>query len=198
MPVFEDEIELATHLKEMLGPKFKAIYTNVNLASHKFYDDWEKWWGGNGPLAQPEIDLLFVSSDLSLLAVELKYYRPVKKAPVNQPYYSGIEEALALLKFGVTCVSLWHFYDFDVSEDVVKRYVRNCWGLTGALGLRINYEAFRIYGRQETDFKQISLSSLSEVTPLFSPYGTSNPLFGNMDNKKALDFIRRALRIPTP
>jgi hypothetical protein len=108
MPVFEDEIELAAGLKNILASKFKEIHANVNLASHKFYDDWEKWWGGSGPLAQPQVDLLFVASDLKLLAVELKYYRPAKNAPLNQPYYSGIDEVLALLKFGFTCVSLWN------------------------------------------------------------------------------------------
>ena len=199
MPVFENEIGLATCLRDMLQPKFKAVYANVNLASRKFYDDWEKWWGASGPLAQPEIDLLFVSSDLKLLAAELKYYRPSESALLNQAYYSGIEEALALLKFGFTCVSLWHFYDAEVPEEAMKRYVRDCRGLTIGLGLRINYEAFRVYGRLESDFKQIS-TNLTEAKSysLQSPFGTSNPLLNNLDRKKAQDFIRKALRIPSP
>jgi hypothetical protein len=198
MAAFKDENDLANHLQKMLAPKFKDVQANVNLASRKFYEDWKKWWNSDNPLAQPQIDLLFVSSDLSLVAAELKYYRLSENAPLNQPYYSGIDEALALLKFGFTCVSLWHFYDSEVPAELMKTYVRNCWNLTGWLGLRINYEAFRVYGRQETDFKQISLSSLSEVSPMFSPYGASNPLVDNWDAKKARDFIRKALRIPTP
>lgn len=67
MSVFKDQLELAQCLREMLEPKFKAVYVNVNLASRKFYDDWEKWWGEDAPLAQLEIGLLFVSSDLRLL-----------------------------------------------------------------------------------------------------------------------------------
>jgi hypothetical protein len=197
VPILEDEIDLAQCLREMLLPKFREVYANVNLASRKFYEDWEKWWAGNAPLAQPQIDLLFVGRDLKLLAAEIKYYRLSENAPLNQPYYSGIEEALALLRFGFTCVSLWHFFDSEVPETVMKKYVSNCWGLT--TGLPINYRAFRVYGRKESDFKEISLSSLSEAQPysLQSPYGTSNPYLSHPDRMKTQDFIRKTLRIPT-
>lgn len=198
MNVFEDEDDLAGCLQGMLAPKFKAVYPNVNLASHKFYSDWEKWWGDSAPIAQPQVDLIFVSSDLRLLAVELKYYRPGKNSPANWPYYAGIDEALALLKFGFTCVSLWHFFDAEVPDDIMRSYVRDCNGLTLGLGLRISYKAFRVHGRQEADFKGIAPMSKIEVQPDFSPYGTSNPLVDNTYAKKAADFIRRALRIPTP
>jgi hypothetical protein len=77
-----------------------------------------------------------------------------------------------------------------------KSYVRDCWGLTAALGLKINYRAFRVHTRQ--DFKEIAPMSRIEVTANFSPYGTSNPLLNDPHAKKAQDFIRRALRIPTP
>jgi hypothetical protein len=43
MPVFTDENELADQLQAMLAPKYKEVYTNINLASHKFYQDREKW-----------------------------------------------------------------------------------------------------------------------------------------------------------
>lgn len=109
MAVFNDENELADCLRQMLKPKYKEVYANINLASHRFYQDWEKWWGSSPPVAQPQIDLLLVSSDLRLHAVELTYYRPTKTSQTNWPYYSGIDETLALLKFGVFSASLWHF-----------------------------------------------------------------------------------------
>jgi hypothetical protein len=198
MTVFEDENDLAGCLREMLAPKFKEVYANVNLASHRFYADWEKWWGESAPVAQPQVDLIFVSSDLKLLAVELKYYRPGKNSLAHWPYYAGIDEALALLKFGFTCVSLWHFFDAEVPDDLMRSYVRDCYGLTVGLGLRINYKAFRVHGRQESDIKEIAPMSKSEVQAIFSPYGTSNPLLDNLYAKKAADFIRKALRIPSP
>jgi hypothetical protein len=198
MTVFEDENHPAGCLREMLAPKFKEVYANVNLASHRFYADWEKWWGDSAPTAQPQVDLIFVSSDLRLFAVELKYYRPGKNSPTNQSYYSGIDETLALLKFGFTCVSLWHFFDAEVPDEIMRSYVRDCNGLILGLGLRINYKAFRVHGRQEADFKGIMPMSKMEVQPDFSTYGTSNPLVDNTYAKKAADFIRRALRIPTP
>lgn len=42
----------------------------------------------------------------------------LRECSLNQPYYAGIDEALALLKFGFSCVSLWHFYDADVAMRV--------------------------------------------------------------------------------
>jgi len=196
MPIFKDEHELARSLEKMLKPKFKEIYANVNLASHNFYDNWKKWWGESAPVAQPQIDLLFVSSNLELLAVELKYYRPARNSRIRWSYYSGIEETLALLKFGFTCVSLWHFFDYEVPDETMKNYFRDCWELIAVLGLRINYKAFKIHGRQEAEFKEIARMSRSEVSPDFSPYGTSNPLSANSYAKKTQDFIRNALRIP--
>ena len=195
MPVFSDENELATHLQTTLKPRYKEVYANVNLASHRFYQDWEKWWGTNPPIAQPQIDLILVSSDLRLHAVELKYYRPTKTAPANWPYYSGIDEALALLKFGVFSSSLWHFFDFDVPEDTMKSYFRDCWEMITALGLRVWYKAFRVHTPQ--DIKEMARMSYTEQTPDFTPY-SSNPLVNNTHAMRAADFIRKALHIPTP
>ena len=45
VPVFEAELELAQRLREMLLPKFKEVYANVNLASRKYYEDCEEWCG---------------------------------------------------------------------------------------------------------------------------------------------------------
>ena len=43
MTGFEDENDLAACLREVLAPKFTDVYAKVNLASRKFYDDWEKF-----------------------------------------------------------------------------------------------------------------------------------------------------------
>jgi hypothetical protein len=40
--------------------------------------------------------------------------------------------------------------------------------------------------------------SYIEIAPDFSPYGTSNPLLDKPHAKKAADFIRKSLKIPTP
>jgi len=57
----------------MLTPKYKKVYPNVNLASHRFYQDWEKWWGESPPVAQPQIDLILVPSNLRLHAKNLYF-----------------------------------------------------------------------------------------------------------------------------
>ncbi len=67
--------------------------------------------------------------------------------------------------------------------------------MIAALGLKIWYKAFRVHGRQ--DFKEMARMSYIEMPPDFSAYG-SNPLLGDTHAKRAADFIRKALHIPTP
>lgn len=197
MSVFESENDLANSLSKVLEPKFKKVYKNVNLASHKFYQGWEKLWGESPPIAQPQIDLILVPQDLKLHAVELKYYRPRKNSPTNWRwrYYSGIDESLALLKFGFASASLWHFFDAKIPEAIMKSYFRDCWSVITALELKIWCKAFRVHDRY--NFKEMARMSYIEMTPDFSPYG-SNPLLGDKHAKRAADFIRKALRIPSP
>jgi len=97
--VFKDEIELAAFLRDLLLPKFKDVHANVSLATRKFYQDWEKWWGCSRPLAQPQVDLLFVATDLKLLAAELKYYHLSENARLNRQQARG---RLFLLRFAAS------------------------------------------------------------------------------------------------
>ena len=116
MSLFRDELDLARYWEKNLKERYQKVYLNINLASHKFYDHWIEWWGASSLPAQPQIDLLIVDR-LTLLAVELKYFRMVKgkgRGRVNYPFYEGIEEALALLRFGFACVSLWQCFDREM------------------------------------------------------------------------------------
>ncbi len=61
------------------------------------------------------------------VAVEIKYFR-VKKAKsrkMNEPYYAGLGQTLATLKFGFYRTHLWHFFDHEVPKDIATKYVKH-------------------------------------------------------------------------
>jgi hypothetical protein len=194
--ITKDEAALAHQLSARLRKDFNDVHVNVNPASHKFYPYWKKWFGEFTPIAQPQIDLLLVDRGYQLLAVELKYIRLDKKGQVNYPFYEGIGEALALLRFGFTRVSLWHCFDQEISLDMVRKYKDSTSSLINTLNLPINYSALRVMkSNEQMQFKEF-LTDMSESERLSLPYGKSNPLHLKGDAKKIEDFLRTALKIP--
>jgi len=196
MSIFKDEHALVLFLKRRLKGQYQKIYTDINLASHKFYDHWKEWWGKELPPAQPQIDLLIVDR-LSLFGVELKYFRKINNR-INYPFYKGIEEALALLRFGFRCVSLWHFFDSALTPDVINRYFVSASNVINIIGLPINYHA--LVPMKDDDQILLYCVHVNGFSLIDKPpdlYGKSNPLSQSTESKKMLDFLRMILRIPT-
>jgi hypothetical protein len=191
-----NEGELARLLAARLQENVKEVYVDVNPASHKFYPYWQKWFGKATPIAQPQIDLLLVDSSLELLSVELKYLRLGEDGRIDHPFYSGIDEALALLRFGFVCVSLWHCFDERIPIDIVRKYREGTSSLVEAIDLPVNYSALHVVRAEEkVQFREF-LSDMSESERLPSLYGKSNPLHATGQAAKIQDFLRTALKIP--
>jgi hypothetical protein len=55
-----------------------------------------------------------------------KYSSGRRKPAANQTYCTGIDETLALLKFGFTCASLWYFFDSEVPDNTMKHTDKSC------------------------------------------------------------------------
>lgn len=97
--------------------KFSEIYKN------KFQED---------PPKSTEIDLIYISSIYfypSLKkafphAVEIKYFRKIK-GRIKLPYYAGLDQILAYLKFGFQRTHLWHFFDPGIQKEEAIKYVKN-------------------------------------------------------------------------
>ena len=197
--MIRNELRLANILREKLAPSFRQIYTNINLASNRFYPDWEKWHGQPVPSAQPQIDLLLVDNSLWLLAAELKYFRRTRRGEICCPFYAGLDEALALLRFGFKIVSLWHFFDEELGLEDVSRLYRSCELLTWNLDLPINYQAFWVVRADtEIEFRRLYDGSTLGTKELPSAYGKSNPFHSNIDAQRIQDFLRNVFRIPQP
>ncbi len=192
-------MQLSAILRDKLSADFKEVYVNINLASNKFYPLWEKWHGESAPSAQPQIDLLMVDRSLWLLAAELKYFRKTLKGQINLPFYAGIDEALALLRFGFQVVSLWHFFDEEIKREDMKRYFRSCELLLDTLNLPINYQAFRVSeSANEIEFWRFYYGNESQTKGLPTAYGRANPLRSIIDAQNIQDFLRNVFRIPQP
>jgi len=191
-----NELQLASLLQEKLAPNYRKIYRNVSLASNKFYPYWKEWHGEAAPSAQPQIDLLMVDTSLRLLAAELKWFRKTGKGQPNLPFYAGLDESLALLRFGFMVVSLWHFFDEELDKEQVRRLYSSCESLVTNLDLPINYQAFTVTkaGRELMFWRLYRYSDARFELP--TAHGKSNPLRENIDAKRIQDILRAVLKIP--
>lgn len=197
--MIRDELHLAGILKARLAPNFREVFDNVNLASNAFYPYWEKWYGEPVFSAQPQIDLLLVDINLQLFGVELKYFRKTSRGQINLPFYAGIGEALALLRFGFKTVSLWHFFDTPLDREDYKRLFSNCFSLIYYLDLPINYVGSRVFeDARQLEFRSLSPNGMVETETLPSLYGRANPYDSQPNAQRVQDMLRSVLRIPFP
>jgi excisionase family DNA binding protein len=209
LKIVNNEKELTELLYQKLqeSNSFKEIKAHINLASRKFYSHWKKWYKSSyfepsvPPPAQPEIDLLLVDSRFQLFGVEIKHMIP-KGETFNQSFYAGVGEAIALLRFGFKCVSLWHCFEISATEPAIWGYRDATQKLIYSLSLPINYNALKLIEReQKVDFLDITNTIDFSKAPMPSfgslPYGLSNPLCDKDDEvERNEDFLRNILNIP--
>jgi len=135
---------------------------------------------------QPDIDILFYDNrEKCLHAVELKYFAPYK-GRTRLSYYEGIDEALALLLYGVDYAHLWHFFIRDVPDtayhysEIVLRYAKAVKNLVEGLDLPIGYEARTVwieeerkglsYGKHYKNYKLAFSDALIKLNPRRNPF----------------------------
>ena len=72
---------------------------------------------------------------------------------VNQSFYKGIEQALALIQWGFDRVALWQLFDESFSEEDLRNYGCRTWFfIHGILKLPIDFTMIRLIG---TDLKKM-------------------------------------------
>lgn len=91
-----------------------------------------------------------------MIAVELKYFKR-KGGGLNHSFYEGIEQALALLRWGFDHVALWQLFEEDISKDELWFYGGWTWAFLhdkperGGLGLPIEF-TFMMIRRSEKGY----------------------------------------------
>jgi len=212
LPVYKNEQELRESLRSVLlkMDETKDVYVGVNLASHRYVKYWDKWFGDENlrtPVTQPEIDLLLVDKSYGLKGMELKYFWLKKDGQFIRPFYSGLDEALALLRLGVDDTWLCHCYEPTIPEDRIYNYINEVRELLlGIPTLPINFIAITFDSKNKHEFKSLMLSGRRILTSMFSNLGNtnlvtyrSNPLMsliGGKEIKEARKFLNHSLRIP--
>lgn len=185
----EAVIKLAEYLRK-LAP-YKIWYrTNYVLRSSEFFP------------TQPEIDLIICRIEKDekfppILAAEVKYVRSTKDGYINPSYYSGLDEALALLVLGFDNVLLIHLVEEKLLTTVFLNYAKTLSDIIRGLKLPIGY---RVYALSVSDsdisfyrFVRSRTGSIVDLRSLWvepppNPLLTDNSDLGKLakKNRKAL------------
>jgi hypothetical protein len=119
----------------------KPILINYNIATrrHKLLEAYSKKYPKDEKPILAEIDHIYIheisypnndntdtgrffahKGEFYPAAAEIKYFRVEKgkKRKINGPYYAGLGQTLANLKFGFYRTHLWHFFDHEVPKDI--------------------------------------------------------------------------------
>jgi hypothetical protein len=132
------------------------------------------------PPLQPEIDMIFCKGN-EMMAVELKYFQRRGKG-LDHSFYEGIEQALALLRWGFDYVALWQLFDSSIRKEELWFYGGWTWYFLhgeanqGGLNLPIDFTFMLVNSTsQGYDFRPIqprftgSSIRLELLPPLYNP-----------------------------
>ena len=129
------------------------------------------------------------------------------KSGINYSFYEGIDEALALLRLGLECVSLWHCFDKEVPTGLINQYESTTSSLIRTLNLPINYRGLFLEKYQDEvqaypisegkPLVYVSADTGERAMPVIVLYGKVNPLKDTTEAKRVLEFLRMFLKIPS-
>ncbi len=117
----------------------KELILNFNLAHKRktFREEYTKNFPSEEPPISAEFDLIYILNFfhscknkkitidyVNPAAIEIKYFRKEKKG-INWPYYAGLDQILAYLKFGFYRTELWHFFDYSIPKKTAFKYISN-------------------------------------------------------------------------
>jgi len=139
-----NENELVDTLCLQLIKKFDWIKKRNNPATSKIVKKYLKEKLNYIPLLQPDIDIIFLEKSGNLNAVEVKLFRP-KSTGFKMRFYKGIDQALALHRYGFNYVALWQFFHPSINMDDINKYGAESWYfIRNRLKLPLDFSYFKI------------------------------------------------------
>jgi hypothetical protein len=147
------EIELTKELAKRLQrkfPNFKVYANKCPSRSSRLKKLWFERFHEQCPPLQPEMDMIIYepSPCPKIRSYEIKYFEKVDGV-VNQSFYKGIEQALALVRWGFDSVALWQLFDETFSEDDLRNYGCRTWlYIHGILDLPIGFTMLWLKGEK--------------------------------------------------
>lgn len=152
-----NERKIVEFLRDQLQGKFKNIWIHKKVSSSQRFRDLVEEKLGSIPMLQPEFDMVFETYDGKLNAVEVKYLN-YKGKGYNLPYYHGIGQALALMRFGFDHVGLWLVVGSSIDEKTLNKYGREAWKfIREELQVPLEYSYFR-FNHYEDNLKFMVMS----------------------------------------
>jgi len=147
--------ELKRRFDETAPRKFDRVY----IFKRPFQSPWvkRKWNEMNRPQnitrelippLQPEIDMILCKED-EMTAVEIKYFE-MRGNSLSRSFYEGIEQTLALLRWGFDHVALWQLFEESVGAEELYFYGVWTWGFLhappegGGIGLPIEFTMMQV------------------------------------------------------
>lgn len=131
--------ELKRKFEQSPKPKFDKIFVSkrpfqVKTLKKKWYEMYGKPLRVNStliPPLQPEIDMILCKGK-TMIAIELKYFRRRGRG-LNHSFYEGIEQTLALLRWGFDHVALWQLFEYpSINADELWFYGGWTWNFLHA------------------------------------------------------------------
>lgn len=169
------EISLTKELARRLQRKFPSYHIFANKCpsrGKRIKRRWYEVFNEPCPPLQPEIDIVILEPSDSLgrqniRAIEVKFYRKTDDR-INQSFYKGIEQSLALLQWGFDNVALWQVFDESFSNDELRDYGCRTWlYVHGVLHLPIEFTPLQLVQRARSiGFQVIQADWWDELTPL--------------------------------
>ncbi|MHA1248594.1 MAG: hypothetical protein ACTSRP_01245 [Candidatus Helarchaeota archaeon] len=132
---------------------------------------------------QPEIDLIFGPKKCEnkytpIYTAEIKYIRGSDKKGTSHSYYEGLDEALALLNYGVDYAILIHIIDIELLESGIINYPKILMNLIKGLKLPIGYRIYSVKISKKINFFT-TLLNLKINLKYFWIKPTLNPLLSD-------------------
>ncbi len=180
--------KLVKYLKELM-PYDIWYRTNYILRSAKAFS------------TQPEVDLLICRKERDekyppILAAEVKYIRTTRNGRIVPSYYSGLDEALALLILGFDKVVLIHLVEEEILSKIFLHYAKILSDTIKRLNLPLGYRVYSLTSLGDVRFcrtvrlKSGSIYNLKNlwVLPPLNPLLRDNSDLGSVvrKNRKAL------------
>lgn len=196
------ERDLVNELKNQLSHQYRNIFSHVRLANNNDFRQFLYQNFGYIPVLN-EIDLIFEEENGKLRAVEVKLYK-IKGKKFNLPFYSGLGQALSLLRYGFDNVALWQLYPEEIDQNLFDRYGAGLWNFirNDDLKLPLEFSYFKVTS-QEPEFivmQYINHSKGFELIPINNPnfkitWKHPNPIFNNSETQMFRKALKKALGI---
>lgn len=159
--------------------KKPMLINMIPTRRRRFIEDYIAKFPDDEPPISAEIDLIFIhtiyrppfSSGFLPQAVEIKYFRN-QNGKIKLPYYAGLDQILAYLKFGFQGTRLWHFFDHEMQNESDRyiRYMRDLLDKT-QLPLPIYYDYYLIKKEdKKKDFDIHNFASYRVKSNVANPY----------------------------